>query len=705
MTKGQKTKAGHIIQMIHHGADPNRFNPNGKRVVCHNAEDYDFIEGIEFDKLSRKGAKALIANVPLEEMWTGKISGPLHYNLMDDQIFPFWIAKGVETPISVGGVPCIDTEYVRPQLDRADRAFFAIEEGKAGGGADLGCYGMFTSFKWTSKRGNKGKSRFEVGFATQAAVPRSNLTGGTAQNHKFRVVASGVAGPVGVAVGTPGAGQAKTVSLAIGLTKAQIEAAFAAEGLTVVSTGTIAMTDGKSQRIQGNGSALRVGGVDADLTTPETPAQFLARVKAANPTRSTLALGAGASITKANEADLTTGKPTFWGISDTHSGAPLFDDNPNTTFFVNYGPDWAGVDLGANPPIIKRATLRAAGATAKVTGFKVYGTNSDPNGTSFNDPDFGGSNFNPEQNGTLIGQYSGPGANKQELLMASNATAYRYVYFTRMAWDAGGNTILSEAELFAAGTPASASLPFIENASAGNTPDLPVSGAGYTFTASPPTGSDGTINVEVTSPANTLLSVAKASGQAGYMVSTTQYGSDGSILQSMLEDDPIMPGHLLLYSADTPAGLEDEANLVGQIEEWEIDDPKICMPVSHHVRVNDPERPTLPATYNSHAEEESQEDGIKLSVTMDADEGGIVEGMKALLRASGSRLVSVPRYWRIAAIHPGSPRRVFIDFYGSVGASVPVKWAGSVEQYTFVYDLLENKTAPWNFKAKTRRLA
>ena len=91
---------------------------------------------------------------------------------------------------------------------------------------------------------------------------------------------------------------------------------------------------------------------------------------------------------------------------------------------------------------------------------------------------------------------------------------------------------------------------------------------------------------------------------------------------------------------------------------------------------------------------------------MDADENGaIIDGMKALLRASGKRLVSVPRYWRIAAIHPGSPQRVFLDFYGSVGASVPVKWGGNVEQYTFVYDLLENKTAPWNFKAKTRRVA
>lgn len=650
MAKGQKTKAGHIIQMIWHGADPNRFNPNGKRVVCHNAEDYDFIEGIEFDKLSRKGAKALIANVPLEEMWTGKISGPLHYNLMDDQIFPFWIAKGTETPVTVGGLPCIDTEYVRPQLDRADRAFFSIEEGKAGGGADLGCYGMFTSFKWTSKRGNKGKSRFEVGFATQAAVPRPTLTGGTAQNHKTRVTASNVAGPVGLSVMVPGVAQAKAVNLAIGMTKAQIEAAFAAVALTAVATGTIATGAGKSQIISYSGNGpLSIGGVAVDLSAPESVNTLVGRIKSANPSRNTLT-GTG-TITKAVGAVIRV------------VGAG------NSLLNQDYVPN--GTSGGQSRFVAPNGSRIEYDATSGIYYLSVSTSSGGANNAAYRS--FSGA-LDPAEKGWFVG------GDESSQAPAPTVTAVN-------------------------GNPGSANIILSDNASAGNVADLPVVGTGATTSGTAPGGAGGQIDLEFTAPGTSLLTVTKASGDAGYVLSTPQYGSDGSILQSMLPDDPIMPGHLFLYSADTPAGLEDESNLVGQIEEWEIDDSKICMPVSHHVRVNDPERPTLPATYNAHAEEESQEDGIKLSVTMDADEGSIVEGMKALLRASGSRLVSVPRYWRIAAIHPGSPRRVWIDFYGSVGASVPVKWAGSVEQYTFVYDLLENKTAPWNFKAKTRRAA
>ena len=657
MAKGQKTKAGHIIQMIWHGADPNRFNPNGKRVVCHNAEDYDFIEGIEFDKLSRKGAKALIANVPLEEMWTGKLSGPLHYNLMDDQIFPFWIAKGVETPISVGGVPCIDTEYARPQLDRADRVFFSIEEGKAGGGADLGCYGMFTSFKWTSKRGNKGKSRFEVGFATQAAVPRPNLTGGTAQNHKTRITAANVSNALSLLITAPGLAP-KTVSLAIGDTAAQIKAKFLAEGMTVNASGGVVVGAGQVDSVGGTGAALSVNhaGKTAVAVDYAQPTNALVLTDFQTRYRTSDAARAGAVVAG------TFTRPVL--------GIPI-------SFEVNGTVDASGI-------YSKTAQVRSAGEFYFQNGTK-YAWFENGYWTIANGQSGSGTLYAFNGTGGNIGG-GGPTTRKDDVAVQGQSSSPSV------------NNVQRES-----GTLASASFTITHDAAKGSLGNVIVTGAGYNGNTTAPGGAGGAVDLEFTNPGNALVSVSKSGAGAGYVLSTPQPGSDGSILQSMLPDDPIMPGHLFLYSAETPLGLEDEANLVGQIEEWEIDDPKICLPVSHHVRVNDPERPTLPATYNAHAEEESQEDGIKLSVTMDADEGGIVEGMKALLRASGSRLVSVPRYWRIAAIHPGSPRRVFIDFYGSVGASVPVKWAGSIEQYTFVYDLLENKTAPWNFKAKTRR--
>ena len=702
MAKGQRTKAGHIIQMIYHGANPNLFNPNGKRVVAHNAEDYDFIDGIEFDKLGRKGAKALIANVPLEEMWTGKISGPLHYNLMDDQIFPFWIAKGVETPVTVDGVNCIDTEYLRPQLDRADRAFFAIEEGKAGGGADLGCYGMFTSFKWTSKRGNKGKSRMEFGFVTQAAVRRNSLTGGAMQNHKIRIAASNVNGPIGLSLVVPGLA-AKAISLAIGDTTQQIKDKFSAQGVTVVPTGAISTSAGKSQTVSGQGNALSVGGVNVDLVTPETVATLVGRIKTANPSRNTLT-GTG-TITKASAVtNLATG-----GTPSSSTGQTSGEGNAASAFDGNLGTFW---QIGAFGDFANRWIQYDFGTAKPVGSLEIYANTSQEAQQRF-PKDFVvmGSNtgaFAGEEVVLLNKTGASPSASAAWNAFAfTNAGTYRYVRLKINSVTIDSNWLyILELKINSIGAPASVNFTLADAQNAGGQVDLPVVGAGYVFTSSPPNGSDGIIDVEITDPANTMLTVSKASGGTGYILTTTQYGGDGSILQAMKADDPIMPGHLFLYSADTPAGLEDEANLVGQIGEWEIDDPKICMPVSHHVPIKDPERPNLPATYNAHAEEESQEDGIKLSVTMDADDDGqVIATMQGLLRASGSRLVSLPRYWRIAAIHPGSPQRVYLDFYGSVGAAVPVKWGGSVEQYTFVYDLLENKTAPWNFKAKTRRLA
>ena len=608
MAKGQRTKAGHILQMIWHGPNPNLFNPNGKRVVAHNAEDYDYIEGIEFDKLTRKGAKALVANVPLEEMWTGKISGPLHYNLMDDQIFPFWIAKGVETPVVVDGVNCIDTEYVRPQLDRADRAFFAIEEGKAGGGADLGCYGMFTSFKWNSKRGNKGTSRFEVGFTTQAAVPRPSLTGGTKQNHKTRVAAANVTGPVGLSIGVPGA-TAKNVSLAIGDDENEIEAAFAAEGVTVNATGGIVTGAGQVDSVSGSGPSVSINGVPVDFAAPDPRAKLQTDYRASDLKRKDAVVSG--TFTKASG-----GFPISGAFPESVGQGEQIWTGPTGSYRLSVAYNVDGVRKISNEIVLNLTNGQIT--TVYVTAF-------------------------PLDNAPNIQWY---------LSDAPNGVARAVAGETSNSFSASSPPANTQPAI--ATTPNS-----ITNAtiaypdSAGDVDAVNVVGAGYTGATTAPGAAGGILDLEFTDPDNTVVTVTKTSGDAGYVISTPQYGSDGGILTAMKPDDPIMPGHLFLYSSDTPAGLDDEANLVGQIGEWDIDDPKICMPVSHHVRVNDPERPNLPATYNAHAEEESQEDGIKLSVTMDADEtGAIIDGMKALLRASGKRLVSVPRYWRIAAIHP-----------------------------------------------------
>lgn len=636
MGKGQKTKAGRILQMILLGANPNLLNPLGKRTVCSNAEDYDYTEAIEFDKLSRKGAKSLTANVPLEEMWQGKMSGPLHYNLIDDQILPFWIAKPIETPIVAGGVNCIDAEYVRPQLDRADRAYFAIEEGKPGDPADVGGYGLFTSFKWTSKRGNKGTSRFEANFVTQAAVQRA-LTGGTAQNAILNIAATNVSTD-GVFALTKPAIAPQNVTFAVGDTTAQTVAKLAALGITATVAGTVAISSGESH-------TLTAASATASATIYGTIVVTLGMTAAALQTAIRALGGIYANAT-------VTGSTTPVGVSSfTATGAT------DTAYNGVYTPN--GATSNAAPVF-----ANSSGRFCVYQGANVWYFTTAVNGL---------------QDFTFSGTTSGP---------------------TGQSGQSGGPPILAYTTSGGVGTYTIA----FPNA-AGNVADITATpGAGWTTSVTQAGNAGGNIAITVTAPANAPVSISKISG-AGWSASVTQQGGDGSIFNALLPEDPILPGHLFLYSSTTAAGLDDEANMVGQIGEWEFDDPKVCMPVSHHIPIVDPLRPGLPATYNSHAEEDTQEDGPKLSLTMDADENGVVDGMVGIIRASGARTVSSPRYWRIAAIRPGSVRRVWLDYYGSIGATAERKVGGAIEQRTFVFDLLENKEQPWNFKVKTRRPA
>jgi hypothetical protein len=645
MGKGLKSKAGRILQFIRHGLNPNLFNPNGKRTVCSNAEDYDFVPAIEFDKLTRKGAKALTANVPLEELWQGKISGPLHYNLIDDQILPYWIAKGVETASVVDTVNVIDTLYTRPQLDRADREFFAVEEGKAGDGADLGCYGLLTSFKWTSKRGNKGTSRFEAGFVTQAAVKRNALTGGTLQNTIMAIAAANVSTDGVFSVQKAGAA-AESVTVHIGDSTATIKAAFEAlnsiDGVTVV--GTVAAAAGELHILTANSAAGNATIYNTIVVTNgmtaaalQTAIRALGGVYANVTVTGAVTFSAlpgykfsGAANALANQEFLPTGTilPNGKEVFQAADGTKLFSPNDGTNRWfigdvISTGGFYRNDSASNTPPLTGWVAANSAG---------------------------------PAPTGAANGTYSGS-------------------YNIQFPVGVGNVSDIT-------GTP----------------------GTNWSSSVTQPGNAGGNITVTVTNPTNTSVSITKTSG-AGWSASVTQQGSDGSILGAMLPEDPILPGHLFLYSSTSPADLYDEANLVGAIGEWNIDDPKICMPVSHHIPVVDAARPNLPATYNSHAEEDTQEDGIKLEVTMDCDDTEQVPGMVGLIRASGARTVSEPRYWGIVAIRPGSPRRVWLDFYGSIGNSAEIKFAGTVEQRTFVFDLLENKGADWNFRVKTRRPA
>ena len=637
MSLGLKTKSGRILQIIHQGADPNLFDPNGKRVVCSNFEEYVFDEAPEYQHLKRQGAKARVGNVLLEEVSTGTAKGPIYYNLFDDQILPFWLGAA-SSDTTNNGVRA--TEYKRPQFQRADRKFFSVQEGLLDN-CELGCYGMITSFKWTSKRGNKGQSEFDLGFVTQAKVPFGAMTGGVARNSKFRVAAANVQGDLVLNYLLPGATVAKQVTLSIGDTAPQTKAKFEAngDGVNVSIAGAIVAGDGERHHVVGSGNALSIYGVAVDFTAADPKSSLQTAIRALQ--------GRGSAVVSGTITKSVAGQFVI-------SGAGTVAVNG---IYSDFGP---GVDAGTRE-------FRSA------SGFRLYRSG-------------GQWVLRASDNGDRYYQTSGTPVSAYPVLQEALNAALPVPTVSGT-----GNA-----------TPASLNIDITYDANAGNLVDVEaVPGPGYAGTSTQPGAAGGTVVIEFTAPANARVQLNRVSGDAGYVLSETQPGSNGDLLTSMVDPKPVTPGHIELFSAPTLAGALLPAARAGRVCEWELNDSKIVSPQSHHIKISDPARPTLGTTYDSHGEEETESDSLQLMITMDCDETGEVPA----LLAEGRRYVSGARWWHLVATCPEAPYKIVVDFYGSLGTSVPRKFAGNIEQRMFPIDLLENEVEGFNFRVTTYRPA
>ena len=362
---------------------------------------------------------------------------------------------------------------------------------------------------WSIESERSGDTGGNKEYHFNEVTPNQPMVSQVAQNHKTRITAANVSSALGLSVTAPG-GVAKAVSLAIGDTPAQIIAKFTAQGLTAAATGGVATGTGKTQIITGSGNALNIGGVAVDLTTPETVAALVTRIKTANPTRTTLT-GTG-TITKAVAGVITAytlsgagtpaangaytqtaanANPTAGVALYTKSGGVAYIFNNSGVYTWRHGPDLTNAEYYTSQ---NYASLAAAVAAGPIANFAVGFNGSAPNPTG-----------------------------------SATATS--------------------------GGTPATVSITLTDNATAGNAADLPVVGTGYSFVATAPGGSGGVIDLEFTNPGNALVTVNKTSGDAGYVISILQAGNDGTG-PAELPGAYIEPNHWVVYKADTWAALQ-----------------------------------------------------------------------------------------------------------------------------------------------------
>lgn len=673
MGKGLNTKSGRMLQMIRHGDNPNEFDPTGARVVCANF-DHDYTESYEFENRRRRGVNGGYFNAVTDGMAEGQLEGVLQYNLMDDQVLPFVLAKCAvadDTIVSGGR----ERVYYWPQYDRADRAFFAVEEGRPGS-VLRGGFGIFTSFKFNSKTGKKSSAKATMPFVTQAPATVAEMTGASAQNAKIRLGATNVTGSVTLGI-IAGSAAKKNVTLAIGNTKAQIEAAFAAQGFDVDSTGTIAVASGKSQTISGTGNSLTIGGVTVDLTTPESVNTLVGRIKAANAGRSTLT-GSGSIAKGTPGVNLATGSTPIFS-SEAGYGAPAAFDGDNSTFWKeNNGVDpiYIGIDRGAGNAAVPGSygLVPPSGTASFPTGWVFEGSNDNVTWTTLD---------------TKTGQTLT--ADTLATFSLSGSTARRY-FRLRITANAGGGFLpgLAELQINGVAAPASVNITLSDNVSAGAQSDFDVVGTGYASTAVEAGAAGGQIDIEFLNPPQTRVVATKELGVVGYVLSALQQGGQG-IAAAVVEPMPILPGHLRFYHADTLAGLDAPEAFIGKISEAELDMPKLAEPAYFH---NNTE--SGPVTYSAHKEPEDMD--IMLSVTLPTDENGDCAGL-----TTGTQMyVSKDGYWRIKMVCPIAGYEQSIEFYGSVGKNIPLTYNENVEERKFVFNLLENRDLGWNFRWKTR---
>lgn len=753
MGKGFKTKGGRILQFIWHALNPNLFNPNGKRVVGSNFEEYTYEDGTEYDKIKRQGAKALHANVPLEGIHMGTAKGPLGYNLIDDQILPFLVAKAMRDEVLTGANAGIrETEYRRPQFDRADREFFAVQEGTPTD-CELGCFGMFTGFKFSSKRGNKGVARFDLSFVTQVAVAYGAMTGSVKQNSKWQVTATNATGDLVLNYLLPGAVAPKQVTMPVNDTSAQTKTKFESNGDGVVVNVAGALTRANEVQTIATGAGFTGSTIAIDAQAGGTAQTLNLGTDTATQMGNKLALAigktAGDIVVAGPVSAASGGSPTITvvGAGDnsyngtyvatgTYNGATLYVKDATHHYYWD-GTYWC-LGPATHPGNSTCAYVNAAGGQTANSLFPMSWSTATSAGPA---PGAGPSTIvvsgagDNSYNGTYtlipqgsLGLYQ-LGSTSRYLLLGSQcalssdttgsgaSTKYQCSSANPLSgtWAVYGSGVApapTVALVLNGGTAASATLTATfsgASVTGQNIAQITSSTVGVSTATPTQGGVNGSPTVEFVSPANVRVVLSKQSGDIGYVLSEPQIGSNGDILSSIVDPNPVMPAHILLYRSDTLAGLDDPASLVGKIQEWDYNDSKIVAPQSHHVPVVDPARPNLPPTYDSFAEEETEEQSITLTVTLDCDDtaNGDVTALLAQANAvpGGGRYVSKAGYWRIEMVSPIAPYRIRCEFYGSIGANIPRKFGGNIEQRTFVFDLIENRDQPWALRWITRRPA
>lgn len=360
-----------------------------------------------------------------------------------------------------------------------------------------------------------------------------------AQNHKTRISAANVAGPLGLSIVAPGLA-AKAVSLAIGDSAAAITAKLTAQGLTATVTGGIAAAAGKSQAIVG-GADVTVGGVAPNFTTPETAQQYATRVgNAQNPVRTLTGTGL---IFKANGPITTGGSPIF-SIPGDAAGSPAkaFDGDRSTYWSVlsSQTTEWIGYDRGAGNAAVAKSYQVVSyddSATNNPSAWQFEGSNDNTNWVSLD---------------TKAGQPLSATNPAAAAIQIANATAFRYYRLKPTANNGGPGITIGELRIFGI-NPASVNITLADAPAAGAQPDLAVTGAGAVSTSTPP-GAGGIVDIEFTNPGNVPIAVSKSSGDANYLLSTPQAGRDGSGYDE-IEGPEIHATHWLVFKAATLAAL------------------------------------------------------------------------------------------------------------------------------------------------------
>jgi hypothetical protein len=744
--KGLFTKSTRVCQLIRHGSNPNVFNPNGVRVVTSNF-DHDYAEQAEVEKRSAAGFNGGYYNVVTDGTAEGQFEGPLFYNLMDDEVLPYLIAKcKAQNDVTNAGIRT--RTYYFEQTDRPDRDFFAVEEGRVNGPFLRGGFGMFTSFKLSSKAGKNGQTRATLPFVTQWPKEiEGAMTGGEPGNTKFRIVANDVSGNLTLQLTVEGSAPNTTI-LAPGdneaTTKGKIEAALGV-GVVADVDGTIiagaGATANKTEVLPAvrtnlntstalcptNGKIYIFGGIT-------TGNAFANNILEYNP-----ATGAFSTKTAVLPAAVY-GASCCWSaainkfvIVGGHDGG---QDGQTTTISV-YDPFSDTLTVRPEVLIAKRSNAMLEEVAGKVY---ILGGSS-ANGVSTNtiweyDPTTFAITVKVNLPSTrenagsavvggliyILGGSSGA--------TVSTTTIYRYNpvanSITTMGavipnngrssattgtdgthiWILGGNngtnatnTIYEYVPSTDSLTTRAETLPTARQAAGGDYKDGIIYLLGgdiasnasnvvsnFTISATP---SAGQIDVEIQgSLENTHVIASKSAGHAGYVVSTEQVGGSG-INSSLVDPKPILPGHIKLYRADTLAGLDNPSAFVGVVEEWELEQPNGPEPSYFHNNENSAD----PLTYSAHKEPEQLT--YTLSVTIPTDLPG---GHCSTLRDGARQYVSKPQFWRIEMLSPEAGYSQRVEFYGSIDRNIPLVFNDNVEERQLFFDLLVNRGGSWNFR-------